>query len=214
LPSGWTVQFQNMSGTVITSLAVASGASTSYKVILTPPSSATTFNTYTAYQVPVTATSTNNGSLNDITNDDIIVGGFVQLAKAATVASGISCPSATAGNFAASSAIHPGDCVQYAVTYTNVAPSGGTNNATISASNIVITENGTASGGSGSTTYTNNWATYSNGLYAAPTDTGSGTLGGYLPTPGTAAGSTAFTDTIASLAAGASATVTFKVQVK
>ena len=39
-----------------------------------------------------------------------------------------------------------------------------------------------------------------------------GTLGGYNPGPG-AAGSSKFTDTVGALAAGASGTCTFKVQV-
>ena len=77
----------------------------------------------------------------------------------------------------------------------------------------MITEDGTASGGSGSTTYANNWAANTNGLYAAPVDSNGGTLGGYNPGPG-AAGSSKFTDTVGALAAGATGTCTFKVQVK
>ena len=98
------------------------------------------------------------------------------------------------------------------MTYTNVAPSGGTNCITLNASTFVITEDGNASGGSGSTTYSNSWAANTNGLYQAPVDSNGGTLGGYNPGPG-AAGSSKFTDTVGALNAGASGNVTFKVQV-
>jgi hypothetical protein len=99
------------------------------------------------------------------------------------------------------------------VTYLNVAPSGGANNVTLNASTVVITEDGTASGSTNSVAYANTWAANSNGLYAVPVDSMSGTLGGYNPGPG-AAGSSKFSDTIASLVAGATGNVVFKVQIK
>ena len=89
----------------------------------------------------------------------------------------------------------------------------GPDNITLNASAFVITEDGTVSGGSGATVYTNNWFANTNGLYAAPVDSNGGTLGGYNPGPG-AAGSSKFTDTVGALNAGATGNVTFKVQVK
>jgi hypothetical protein len=222
LPTGWTVTFKSTgqtatancpavtAGTTITSVCVESGSTATYQAVYTPPSSATTFTPYTAYGDAITATSTNTPTSTNVTNDEFFVGGFVKLTKTAADAAGTPCSSAT--TFVIATTASPGDCVQYTVTYTNVAPTGGTNNATLNASNIVITENGTGTGTTNGVAYTNTWATNSSGLYAAPVDSGSGTVGGYSGSQ--AAGSTSFTDTISSLAAGASGTVTFKVQIK
>jgi hypothetical protein len=223
LPAGWTVTFQSAgqsasgscaavsAGTVITSVCVPSGATQNYRTIYTPPAGATTFNAFAAYGDAITATSTNDNTKTNVTIDEIFVGGYVKLVKTLGVASGQPCATATVFTPGAAN-VNPGDCVQYTVTYTNVAPSGGTNNITLSAASFVITEDGAASGGSGGTAYTNNWAANSGGLYAAPVDAG-GTLGGYNPGPG-AAGSSRFTDTVGALAAGASGTCTFKVQIR
>jgi hypothetical protein len=224
LPAGWVVSFQSAgqsasgscsavsAGTVITSVCVPSGATQNYRTIYTPPASVTTFSSYTPYGDAITATSTNDNTKTNVTLDEIFVGGFVKLTKSLSVA--LLQPCATASVFTANSpSVNPGDCVQYTIAYANVAPSGGTNNITLAASSFVITEDGAASGGSGGTTYANNWSANSNGLYAVPVDSNGGTLGGYLPGPG-AAGSSKFTDTIGALAAGASGTCTFKVQVK
>jgi hypothetical protein len=223
LPTGWTVTFQSTgqtasgtcpavtAGTTITSICVTSGSTATYKVVMTPPASATTFTPYVPNGVAITATSGNDNTKTNATNDEFFVGGFVKLTKTVADASGQPC--ATASTFTANATtVNPGDCVQYAVTYKNVAPSGGTNDLTLTASTIVLTEDGTASGTTDGVAYANNWAANSNGLYAAPVDSAGGTLGGY--SGGTAAGSTKFTDTISSLAAGASGTVTFKVQIK
>ncbi len=225
LPAGWTVSFQSTgqsasgscaavcAGTTITSVCVPSGATQTYKVLMTPPASVTTFNAFTGYGDAVTATSTNDNTKTNVTTDEFFVGGFVKLAKTIQNASGQPC--ATASTWTSSPAnVNPGDCLQYTVTYTNVCPGqgSGANNQVLNAGSLVITENGTASGGT-QVAYTNNWATYTNGLYAAPADTNGGTLGGYNPGPG-AAGSSAFTDTVSSLLAGASGSVSFKAQVK
>jgi hypothetical protein len=224
LPAGWTVTFESAgqgasgscaavsAGTTITSVCVPSGATQNYRVLYTPPASVTTFNAFAGYGDAITATSTNDNTKTNATVDEIIVGGYVMLAKSLSVASGQPC--ATASTWTPGSAnVNPGDCIQYTITYTNVAPSGGTNNITLSASSFVITEDGAASGGSGSTTYANSWAANTNGLYAAPVDSNGGTLGGYNPGPG-AAGSSKFTDTVGALTAGATGNCTFKVQVK
>ncbi len=89
--------------------------------------------------------------------------------------------------------------ITFAITYTNVSSSGGTNNVTLTATNIVITENGAA--------LPNNWATYTDHVVGA-TDT----LGGAIV--GDAVGSNLLTDTIASLTAGQSGVFTFRRQIK
>ena len=224
LPAGWTVTFQSAgqtasgscaavtAGTTITSVCVPSGATQNYRTIYTPPASITTFNAFAPYGDAITATSVNDNTKTNVTIDEIFVGGYVKLVKTLGVASGQTCAAASSFTPGAVN-VNPGDCVQYTVTYTNVAPTGGTNNVTLSASSFVITEDGAASGGSGSTTYANTWSANSNGLYAAPVDSNGGTLGGYNPGPG-AAGSSKFTDTVGALVAGASGNVTFKVQIK
>jgi hypothetical protein len=223
LPAGWTVSFASAgqsasgtcsavtAGTAITTVCVPSGATVNFRTLYTPPAGATTFNAFAPYGDAVTATSANDNTKNNVTLDEIFVGGFVKLVKSLSVASGQPCATATVFTPGAAN-VNPGDCIQYTVAYSNVAPTGGTNNITLSASSFVITEDGSASGGSGSTTYANNWFTNTNGLYAAPVDAG-GALGGYNPGPG-AAGSSKFTDTIGALSAGASGTCVFKVQVK
>lgn len=223
LPAGWTVTFQSTgqaasgscgavaANTVITSVCVPSGATQTYKTIYTPPAGATTFNAYTGYGDAITATSVNDNTKNNVTIDEIVVGGFVKLTKTWSVA--LLQPCATATVFTPSSvSVNPGDCVQYTIAYTNVMPSGGTNDITVNASSFVITEDGAAAGGA-QVAYTNTWAANSNGLFAAPVDSNGGTLAGYNPGPG-AVGSSRFTDTVGALAAGASGNCTFKVQVK
>jgi hypothetical protein len=197
-------------GSAITTVSVPSGCTMKYAVVYTPPAGSTTFSAYTAYGDAITATSQNDNTKTNATIDEMFVGGFVKLTKSFTVASGQACASAT--TFTVQTTALPGDCVQYTITYQNVAPSGGTNNVSLNASSLVITEDGNATGGA-QVTYTNNWATYTNGLYAAPVDSTGGALTGYTPGPG-AAGSTKFVDTVAALAAGASGTCTFQAQVK
>jgi hypothetical protein len=184
----------------------------SFRTLYTPPAGATTFNAFAGYGDAVTATSTNDVTKSNVTIDEIFVGGYVKLTKALAVAAAQPCATATVFTPGALN-VNPGDCIQYTITYLNVAPSGGTNDITLNASAFVITEDGAISGGGGGTAYTNNWAANSNGLFATPVDSNSGVLAGYNPGPG-AAGSSRFTDTIGALAAGATGNCTFKVQVK
>jgi hypothetical protein len=93
----------------------------------------------------------------------------------------------------------PGAVITYTITYTNVSSSGGTNNITLTATNIVITEDGA--------TLPNNWATYTDHVVGA-TDSLGGTI------TGDAVGSNLLTDTIASLGPGQSGVFTFRRQIK
>jgi hypothetical protein len=225
LPAGWTVTFKSTgqaasggcsavsAGTVITSVCVPSLGTQTYQTVMTPPAGATVFNPFTPYGVAVKATSVNDGSgnTNNVTNDEFFVGGFVKMTKTVDVAAAQPCATASVWTNNATT-VNPGECVRYTITYLNVAPSGGTNDITLNATSLVVTEDGTASGSTAGVAYTNNWAANSNGLFAAPVDAG-GVLGGYVPGPG-AVGATKFTDTIASLVAGATGSVVFKVQIK
>ena len=80
-----------------------------------------------------------------------------------------------------------------------MSSSGGTNNVTLTATDIVITENGA--------TGPNNWATFTDHVVGA-TDTLGGTIAGDT------VGSNLLSDTIASLSAGQSGVFTFRRQIK
>jgi hypothetical protein len=89
--------------------------------------------------------------------------------------------------------------ITYTITYTNVSSTGGVNNITLTATNIVITEDGAA--------LPNNWATFTDHVVGA-TDS----LGGSIT--GDAVGSNLLTDTIPSLGPGQSGVFTFRRQIK
>ncbi|HMF57854.1 MAG TPA: hypothetical protein VK619_16040 [Pyrinomonadaceae bacterium] len=174
-------------GNAIPPVSLAFGATSNYQVDITLPAGKTVL---TGYDTVIRATSANTSSATNDTIDRVYTG-FVQLVKAATVANGTGVGGPT-------DAV-PGAVITYTITYTNISSSGGTNNVTLTASNIVITENGS--------TAPNNWATNTNHVVGA-TDTRGGTITGDV------AASNVLTDTIASLAAGQSGVFTFKRQIK
>lgn len=173
-------------GNPVAPLAIAFGGSANYTVSVTLPAGLTVL---TGYDTVIRATSGNTPASTNDTIDRLYTG-FVQLTKAATVANatGVGGPTDSV----------PGAVITYSITYTNVSSSGGTGNVTLTATNIVITENGANA--------PNNWATYTTHVVGA-TDS----LGGAIT--GDAIGSTVLTDTIASLAAGQSGVFTFKRQI-
>ena len=226
VPTGWSVTFVSTgqaasgtcaavtAGTTIASLCVPSGGTGTYVTRFTPPAAtATSFAPYVPYGVTITATSGLDATTSNATTDEFFVGGFVKLTKTVADAASQTCAAATTFSAPATSTALPGDCLQYVVTYANVMPSLGTGSGSIAvtATGLAIVEDGAASSSSG-VAYANTWAANTNGLFAVPVDTNGGTLGGYSGAG--AAGSTKFTDTIASLAPAASGSVTFKVQVK
>ncbi|OLE53075.1 MAG: hypothetical protein AUG51_14825 [Acidobacteria bacterium 13_1_20CM_3_53_8] len=175
-------------GNAISPVSLAFGASADYQVEVTLPSGKTVL---TGYDTVIRATS---GNTNTSTNDTIdrVYTGFVQLTKTATVnnSTGVGGPNDAV----------PGAVITFKITYTNVSSSGGTGCVTLTASNIVITEDGT-------TNLPNNWATYTTHVVGA-TDSLGGTITGDV------ASSNVLTDTIASLAPGASGDFIFKRQIK
>ena len=122
---------------------------------------------------------------------DRLYTGFVRLDKTATVNN-------TTGVGGATDAV-PGAEIVYTITYTNIASTGGTNNSTLTTSNLVITEDGNAA--------PNNWGTTTDHVVGA-TDSRGGAIAG------DAANSVLLTDTIATLPAGQSGTFTFKRRIK
>jgi hypothetical protein len=175
-------------GSPVPPIAIAFGLSSDYTVAVTLPLGNLVL---TGYNTVIRATSTNT---NTSTNDTIdrVYTGFVWLDKAATVSNltgvgGLTDPV-------------PGATITFAITYTNVSSSGGTNNVTLTATNIVITEDGAA--------LPNNWATYTDHVPASASDTLGGTIVGDV------ALSNLLTDTIASLNAGQSGVFTFSRLIK
>jgi hypothetical protein len=174
-------------GNPVAPLAIAFGGSANYQVDVTLPLGKTVL---TGYDTVIRATSANTVTSTNDTIDRVYTG-FVQLTKTASVSNltGVGGPTDAV----------PGAVITFAITYTNVSSSGGTNNVTLTATNIVITENGAV--------LPNNWATYTDHVVGA-TDT----LGGAIV--GDAVGSNLLTDTIASLSAGQSGVFTFRRQIK
>ena len=115
---------------------------------------------------------------------DTLFAGYLELIKTVTVtnATGVGGPTDPV----------PGAQLQYDVLFINVAtPTAGVGNATLTATSVVITEDGTAA--------PNNWAATTNHVSASAT---LGTVGDNAPA------NTVFTDSVASLAPGASGTFT------
>lgn len=173
-------------GNPVPPLAIAFGGTANYTVAVTLPAGLTVL---TGYNTVIRATSANTVSSTNDTIDRLYTG-FVQLTKTAAVANGTGVGGPTDSV--------PGAVITYAITYTNVSSSGGSGNVTLTATNIVITENGSSA--------PNNWATFTTHVVGA-TDS----LGGAIT--GDSAGSTVLTDTIASLAAGQSGVFTFQRQI-
>ena len=190
VPAGFTVEVSTDGGTSYTtvsgggsvSLAIAFGSSANISVRVTEPLGNTVL---TGYDTIIRATSGNTPAANNKTIDRLYTG-FVRLDKAFTVAN-------ATGVGAATDPV-PGAVITYNITYTNVSTSNGDANCVkLTASNVVITEDGLAG--------TNNWGTYTTNS-GSPSDSGSGTV--------VTVSATKYTDTIASLAAGASGIFTFK----
>jgi len=174
-------------GNAVTPLAIAFGGSSNYQVDITLPLGKVVL---TGYDTVIRATSANTVTSTNDTIDRVYTG-FLRLDKTATVANSTGVGGLTDPV--------PGAEITFTITYTNVSSSGGTNNVTLTATNIVITEDGAA--------LPNNWATYTDHVVGA-TDT----LGGVIA--GDAVGSNLLTDTIASLSAGQSGVFTFRRLIK
>jgi hypothetical protein len=190
VPAGFTVEvstngggsYTTVSGGGSVSLAIAFGASANINVRITEPSGKTVL---TGYDTIIRVTSTITPASNNKTIDRLYTG-FVRLDKTFSVSNGT-------GVGAATDAV-PGAVITYTITYTNVSSSNGDANCVkLTASNLVITEDGLSA--------PNNWGTYTTNS-GSPSDSGTGTVA--------TVSATKYTDTIASLAPGASAAFTFK----
>jgi hypothetical protein len=189
VPAGFTVEvstnggasYTTVSGGGSVSLAIAFASSANINVRITAPLGQTVL---TGYDTIVRVTSTITPASFNKTIDRLYTG-FVRLDKAFTVAN--------AGVGQSTDPV-PGAVITYNITYTNVSSSNGDANCVrLTASNLVITEDGLAG--------TNNWGTYTTNS-GSPSDSGAGTV--------VTVSATKYTDTIASLGPGTSAVFTFK----
>ena len=190
VPAGFTVEVSTNGGTSYTtvsgggsvSLAVGFGASANINVRITEPAGQIVL---TGYDIVIRATSTNTPASFNKTIDRLYTG-FVRLDKSSSVSN-------STGVGAATDPV-PGAVITYNITYSNVSTSNGDVNCVkLTVSNLVITEDGLAA--------PNNWGTYTANS-GTPSDSGSGAV--------VTVSATKYTDTVASLAPGASAIFTFK----
>jgi hypothetical protein len=197
VPAGFTVEISTNNGTSYTTvsgggsvtLAVAYGSSAQLLVRVSAPSGQTVL---TGFDTVVQAASGITPANTNQTIDRLYTG-FIRLDKTYTITN-------STGVGGATDAV-PGAVITYTITYTNMASTGGTNNSTLTASNLVITEDGNAA--------PNNWGTYTDHVVNQATDSQGGTITG-----DSAVTSTALTDTISTLPAGQSGTFTFKRVIK
>jgi hypothetical protein len=202
VPAGFTVEVSTDNGTNYTTVSgggsttVAVAYNSTAQILVRVKTTAPGKTVLTGYDVVVQAASGITPANTNRTIDRYYTG-FVSLVKSYTITN-------STGVGGATDAV-PGAVITYTITYTNVASTGGTNNSTLTANNLVITEDGHAA--------PNNWAS-DNGLPSATdhvvgaTDSLGSTIGGDT------AGSNVLTDTVSTLPAGATGTFTFKRQIR
>ncbi|MGZ5482963.1 MAG: beta strand repeat-containing protein [Pyrinomonadaceae bacterium] len=190
VPAGFTVEistdggtnYTTVSGGGSTSLAVAFGASANIHVRITEPAGNTVL---TGFDTVIRATSTATPAASNRTIDRLYTG-FVRLVKSYTVSNSTGVGGATDPV--------PGAVITYNIAYENISTSNGDASCVkLTAQNVVITEDGLAA--------PNNWGTFTTHTGTA-SDTGSGVV--------VVVNATTYTDTVASLAPGASAVFSFQ----
>lgn len=192
--TSWTT----VSGGGSTTIAIAFGASANILVRVTAPAGQAVL---TAYASTIRAAS---GITSTNTNDTIdrLYTGFIRLDKSAIVTN-------ATGVGGATDAV-PGANVEYVITYTNLmsVPAAGSGSTSLTATNLVITENGTTGG--------NNWGaalpgggTVTTQVVNDASDTNTTGVAGAI-TGHTLSTSTVLTDTITTLPAGGNGTFRFK----
>lgn len=190
VPAGFTVEISTDGGGSYTdvtsggstSLAVSYASSANITVRITVPVGKLVL---TAFSTTVRATSTATAAASNSTIDRSYTG-FIQLTKAFSVANGTGVGGPTDPV--------PGAVITYDITYTNISSSNGDANCVkLTASNLVINEDGLVA--------PNNWGTYTVNS-GSPGDSGSGVVA--------TVSATRYTDTVATVAPGASGVFTFK----
>jgi hypothetical protein len=189
VPAGFTVEISTNGGGAwtdvssggSTSLAVGFGSTADILVRVTVPTGQLVL---TAFSTSIRATSTVTPAAANRTIDRAYTG-FIQLTKTFSVANGTGVGGPTDPV--------PGAVITYNITYTNISSSNGDANCVkLTASNLVITENGLVA--------PNNWGTFTTNS-GSPSDSGSGVV--------VTVSATEYTDTVATVAPGASGIFTF-----
>jgi hypothetical protein len=195
VPAGFTVEistagaggpYTDVSGGGTTTLAINFGQTADIHVRITAPAGRTVL---TPFSTVIQAASGISPANTNRTIDRLFTG-FVRLSKSASVSN-------ATGVGGATDAV-PGAEIEFVILYENImtAVAAGSGNSSLSAQNLVITEDGAAG--------TNNWATYTTQVVGSASDTNGGAI------TGDSAGSNVLTDTVASLPAGANGTFRFK----
>ena len=194
VPAGFTVEISKdggatwttLSGGGSTTLAISFGSTADIKVRVTVPSGNTVL---TGFANVIRAAS---GITPAATNDTIdrVYTGFLSLGKSSRV---LDAPNGSVAQPV------PGNYIEYTITYQNIASANVAGNPNLTASNVVITENGSAG--------TNNWASFTDYVLNSAVDPG-GVIAG------NSAGSTNLTDTVATVAPQASGTFKFTVKIR
>lgn len=203
VPAGFTVEISTNLGVTYTnvssggsvSLPVAFGQTANYNVRVTAPAGTPVL---TGFDSVIRATSSATPSQSNDTIDRLYTG-FVRLNKSVVVTNdtGVGGPNDPV----------PGSVITYTINYTNITSAAGAGNGTLTATSIVITEDGNAA--------PNNWGTTTTMVVGSATDTHPG------GTPAVVEGADVLTsslvvDTVASMALtpGQSGTFTFKRTIK
>lgn len=200
VPTGFTVEISTDGGTTWvtvsgggnTTVAVAFGASANYQVRVTAPSGTPVL---TGYDTVIRATSgIDNTKFNETI--DRLYTGFLRLDKSFVVDN-------QTGVGAATDAV-PGADIIYTIRYTNISTVATGNNVGLTATNVVITEDGNAT--------PNNWGGFTSQVVSSAVDyTGAtGTTAGSGTVAGDSAGSDVLTDTVPSVAPQAVGRFVFK----
>jgi hypothetical protein len=201
LPAGTSLVITTASGTVTVNgaspsgsvtVSVARGASANYTVAFNLPTGQTVL---TGYSAIIRATSGNTPASSNDTIDRLYTG-FLRLVKTVTVDN-------QTGVGGLTDAV-PGAHLVYQIAYSNVSAGGGVGSVTLTASNIIISEDGDAG--------TNNWALNTTQIIGAsgPADSTTGVITDGDTTGAVTATTTFLKDSIPSLAPGASGTFTFR----
>jgi hypothetical protein len=191
-----------------TNVAVTSGSTYTYYVGYTAPLGTAYF---TRFDSLIHATSVGDGTKTDDTHDELY-SSFVALTKSQSITS-TNCPTGTTPTYA-NGTVCTGDSIAYTLDYRNLVLGTSDTNVSFNACTtltgsgnaLAITDDGTVTSSSSSTTQ-NNWAYFTTGLQVAPADktSGSATRTGTTFTYATALPATTYSSTFT---AGATA---FKV---
>lgn len=197
-PAGFTVEISVDGTNYVTvvpgngtlSVPVAFGKQETILVRVTAPAGIQILQTGGFSVVVRTTSSVTPGSFNETI--DRLYTGFLRMDKAVSVIN-------NTGVGAATDAV-PGAEIEYVITYTNIAATGGSGNADLTATNLVVSEDGNQT--------PNNWGATTDQVVGSASDTRGGTITGDM------AGSVRLTDTVPTVAPQQTGTFRFKRRIR